>query len=118
MTCFDLPTVLERFSGDKAILRRVLQAFSEDFRNWEAEADKALAGGDLAWLKSLAHSLKGGAGGVGAHHAEQAARQLDDALRQVLGEGQDDPAISSLTEAASSALRAALDELRNTLKIG
>lgn len=118
MTCFDLPTVLERFSGDKAILRRVLQAFSEDFRNWEAEADKALAGGDLARLKSLVHSLKGGAGGVGAHHAEQAARQLDDALRQVLGEGQDDPAISSLTGAASSALRAALDELRNTLKIG
>lgn len=118
MTSFDLPAVLERFSGDRSILRRVLQAFSQDFQSWEADSNDALAAGDLARLKSLAHSLKGGAGGAGAHLAEQAARQLDDALRQVLAEGKPDPAVPALTKAAGAALRAARDELHNTLKIG
>lgn len=118
MTCFDLPAVLDRFSGDKSILRRVLQAFSEDFRNWEPEITKALADGDIARLKSLAHALKGGAGGVGAHHAEQAARQLDDALRLASEEGEEGSAIPGLAAFATATLRAALDELRTTMKIG
>ena len=45
-------------------------------------------------------------------------RQLDDALRQVLAEGKPDPAVPALTKAAGAALRAARDELHNTLKIG
>ncbi len=117
MEHFDLPAVLDRFSGDRAILIRVMHAFADDFRDWTGNARTALAEGDLARLKSLAHSLKGGSGGVGAHHAELAARQLDDALRQVLaGAAQDKAALARLTDAACIALDGALAELHNKLK--
>lgn len=117
MECFDLTGALERFSGDKTILVRVLKAFAEDFRNWAAESREALAAGDLAQLKSLAHSLKGGAGGAGAHYTERAARQLDDALRQVLGGGESAADIAGLADTANNALQAALEELRMQLGV-
>lgn len=118
MENFDLPAVLERFSGDRAILARVMQAFVDDFRDWESKAGEALASGDLARLKSLAHSLKGGAGGVGASQTEQAARTLDGALRQALAdEAQGGAGFAAMTDAACAALNAALAELRNKLKV-
>lgn len=118
MENFDLPAVLERFSHDRAILVRVMSAFADDFHDWEVNARAALAEGDLARLKSLSHSLKGGAGGVGASHAEQAAQQLDDALRQALADRQqDNEAFATMTETASAALNAALAELHNKLKV-
>ncbi len=118
MEQFDLPGVLERFSGDQGILIRVMKAFTDDFRAWESEARQALAADDLVRLKSLAHSLKGGADGVGAHKAEQAARALDDDLREVLAHAAEHEfEIAAKTEAACVALNAALAELRHKLKV-
>lgn len=118
MDNFDLPEILERFAGDGDILIRVMKAFADDFRDWEAQAHTALAAGDLARLKALAHALKGGAGGVGAHLAELAARKLDDALRAALAEEpESDAALPVLTDAACAALNAALAELRSKLKV-
>ena len=118
MENFDLHAVLDRFSGDRSILVRVMQAFAEDFRSWKDQAHAALAAGDLVRLKGLTHALKGGAGGVGADHAEQAARALDDALRQVLaGLAEKEAGLAELTESACAMLDAALGELRNKLKV-
>ena len=95
-----------------------MKAFADDFRAWENEARQALAADDLVRLKSLAHSLKGGAGGAGAHLAEQAAQALDDALREALAHGAGSEfEIAAKTEAACAALNAALAELRHKLEV-
>jgi len=117
MDHFDLPGVLDRFGGDAAILRRVMQAFADDFRHWEQRARAALAADDLAGLKAMAHSLKGGAGGAGAGQAEAAARSLDNALRAVLSGAESQADIADLTEAACTALHQALAELAQKLKV-
>ena len=117
MKNFDLATTLERFGGDGAILLRVLRAFADDFRTWQADAQAACAAEDWVRLKSLAHSLKGGAGGAGANLCEEAARQLDDALREVLATGERDyVALAALTDQACNALDATLGELRSRLE--
>lgn len=118
MENFDLAATLERFGGDGAILLRVLRAFADDFRTWQADAEAACAAEDWVRLKSLAHSLKGGAGGAGAHLCEQAARKLDDSLRDAYATGEkDDVVIADLTGRACSALEAALGELRSRLEV-
>ncbi|MEN9925111.1 MAG: hypothetical protein RL268_1237 [Pseudomonadota bacterium] len=103
MDHFDLPGVLDRFAGDAAILRRVMQAFADDFRHWEQRARAALAADDLAGLKAMAHSLKGG--------------RLDDALRAVLSGAESQADIADLTEVACTALHQALAELAQKLKV-
>ena len=115
---FDLAATLERFSGDGAILARVLAAFADDFRSWPTEARSACASQDFVRLKSLAHALKGGAGGAGAIHCERAARQLDDRLREgPVDEETYRAELELLTERAAAALEAALHELRSRLEV-
>lgn len=116
MSHFDLPGTLERFAGDTAILLRVIQAFADDFRDWENRTNAALDAGDLAQLKGLAHALKGGAGGAGASQTELAASKLEDALRGA-ATGQDRQDVAALTAAACAALNGALAELRKKLKV-
>lgn len=115
---FDLAATLERFSGDGAILARVLAAFADDFRSWPTEARSACASQDFVRLKSLAHALKGGAGGAGAIHCERAARQLGDRLREgSVDEETYRAELELLTERAAAALEAALHELRSRLEV-
>lgn len=101
---------------DKELLLRVFDAFREDFASWAMQARSAWQAQDFGALVALAHTLKGGAGGIGAVKVEQAAIALEAALR---GRQQDpevgEKTMAALVDGACAALQDALDALERTL---
>lgn len=74
---FDLPAVLDRLSGDSALLVRLFGAFLADNESWIAAFDAAQARGDSATRQRLVHTLKGAAANIGAMEVHDAALALE-----------------------------------------
>jgi HPt (histidine-containing phosphotransfer) domain-containing protein len=85
--------------GDRGVEREVLMLFQGQITT--ALARLALA--DLSEIASIAHALKGAAGGVGSSKVAEAAGALEGALRDPLDGGSLAAALARLTAAAVEA---------------
>ena len=72
---------LYRIRGNLEGYKRILKAFLSGHAEEVVQLADALASGDLATLKDIAHSLKGSGGTIGAERLAQVATVLDAALR-------------------------------------
>jgi two-component system sensor histidine kinase/response regulator len=70
--------ILERFMGDRNLLREVATAFLEHLPVLLAELDQGLSGGDHAALQRAAHSLKGSVGNFAHTRSFELARRLEE----------------------------------------
>jgi CheY-like chemotaxis protein len=69
--------LLERFLGDRSLLRAVAETFIDHLPVLLADVDAAVAAGDQQAIQSAAHSLKGSAGNFGYAPAFDAALHLE-----------------------------------------
>jgi two-component system sensor histidine kinase/response regulator len=74
---FDHAAALERFGGDQALMREILDLFLEETPMLLGQIRAALAAGDTEVLERSAHSLKGSVGTFGAKPAARAAQELE-----------------------------------------
>ena len=82
----DLPGIntadgLSRVGGNMKLYRSILLKFSNSQGNVVTEAQQALSLGDRETAQRIAHTLKGVAGNVGAADLQEAARQLESAVK-------------------------------------
>jgi signal transduction histidine kinase/DNA-binding response OmpR family regulator/HPt (histidine-containing phosphotransfer) domain-containing protein len=75
---FDAVVLLNRVSGDHALMAEVIRLFLEDLPSRRAAIDAAVAAGDPVALRESAHALKGAAATVTANALAEAAAALED----------------------------------------
>ena len=95
--------------GNDVILRRLLGAFHAKYMDQADEIAALLTDGDLETAVRTAHTLKGVSGNIRAERVYQAAKALDDQLRNGPGEPEVDACLKELSSA--------LDEVRDSLAI-
>ncbi len=62
----DLKDALKRVQGDKELLAELFDIYQEDFVIKRRALGDAMAAGDIAKIKDLAHSMKGSSGNISA----------------------------------------------------
>jgi HPt (histidine-containing phosphotransfer) domain-containing protein len=78
----NLADALKRVSGDKRLYRRLLLQFREHSADAAGQIKAALEAGDRAAARSVAHTLKGVAGNLGAEALYRSAPKLELSLRK------------------------------------
>jgi HPt (histidine-containing phosphotransfer) domain-containing protein len=74
---FDPEALWQRVDGDMELLRHLLAVFEQEFSAMLAGADRAIAKGNAAELEKASHKIKGALLQFSAHHAAEAAQQLE-----------------------------------------
>jgi HPt (histidine-containing phosphotransfer) domain-containing protein len=69
--------LLDRFDGERDLLRQVAAIFLESVPEQLAELRRAVAAGDAATVTRVAHRLRGSLGNFGAERAVEAALRLE-----------------------------------------
>jgi PAS domain S-box-containing protein len=78
---FDGEWLKKWFSGRQRVLKTLLQVFTDETPGRLARIGRAVQSGDALETQSLAHSIKGSAGVVGAAGLKAAAQRLEEAAR-------------------------------------
>ncbi|MCP4701115.1 MAG: response regulator [Gammaproteobacteria bacterium] len=78
----DMESALKRLNGNKKLLKKLLQEFQRDYQHAAHEIGVALALKDSEKNRRLVHTLKGVAGNLGAHELQNAALELENAIKQ------------------------------------
>ncbi len=78
---FDLAAALKRFSGDEELLEEAISIFKEEAPKHLESIKIHLASGSMQDILSLAHTLKGECGAVGAVTAQFMSESLEKAAR-------------------------------------
>lgn len=77
--------------GEDTFFREVMTAYIDTCHATRAGLDAAMAAGDLAEIRRLAHGLKGASLNIGSQPLARCCRELEDAARQgdlgVVGRG-------------------------------
>ncbi len=76
------PTLLARFSGDRKLVRTLVNAFREDCPRMMSRIRSAIRARDAAALADAAHALKGSVGNFGASAAFETAREVEKLARE------------------------------------
>ena len=84
---FDETILLGRFSGNRRLLRTLVESFSNDCPRMMARIRSALGSRDARTLADAAHVLKGSVGNFGPSAALDKARQIESIARQGALEG-------------------------------
>lgn len=79
---FDFSRGLERLQGNRELYFQILRNFSERYRSCSTRVEAALALRDRENAHQLVHNLKGLAGNLSATALYEAARSLDEALKE------------------------------------
>lgn len=77
----DVADGIERLMGNRDLYARMLRRFRREYQDSTLPIRTALAAHDKNLAHRLAHSLKGAAGMIGAHHLQERAAQLEQAIR-------------------------------------
>jgi PAS domain S-box-containing protein len=83
----DVKALMERFSGNKKLLRTIVGTFREDCPKMMARIRAALTAHDASLLADGSHALKGSVGNFGASRALETAREMEKNARQGTLEG-------------------------------
>jgi signal transduction histidine kinase/DNA-binding response OmpR family regulator/HPt (histidine-containing phosphotransfer) domain-containing protein len=78
----DADALLERFAGNRKLLRAILKTFREDCPTMMAKIRDALKKQDCAAVADAAHALKGSVGNFGETAAFESAREIEKKGRQ------------------------------------
>jgi HPt (histidine-containing phosphotransfer) domain-containing protein len=105
----DVADGIGRVMGDRALYRRMLGRFRDDYRNGVSPLRGAIASGDSRLAHRLAHTLKGASGMISAPVLHQQASVLELALRSTSA-GQ-----AGLLAALDGALSAVLEAIERVL---
>ena len=73
----DLKDVMERVQGDKELLAELFDIYQEDFVVKRKALGDAIAAGDIAKIKEVAHSMKGSSGNISAKPLHAACLKLE-----------------------------------------
>jgi CheY-like chemotaxis protein len=106
----DVSTWVDSRMGDTELYRRLLRMFLQEQQGFPAPFTTALAAGDLATARRLAHNLKSLAATLGAHGVERTARALEEACAA------DEPVqrLRALLDEVATQLLPVLDGLRES----
>jgi two-component system sensor histidine kinase/response regulator len=74
---FDASALLERFDGNRKLLRAIAKTFQEDCPKMMGRIRNSLAARDANGLAGAAHALKGSVGNFGPSAAFETARQME-----------------------------------------
>jgi HPt (histidine-containing phosphotransfer) domain-containing protein len=74
--------LLDRFSGNKNLLRSLVKTFSTDCPKMMARIRSSLGSRDAAALADASHALKGSVGNFGPSAALETAREIEKEARQ------------------------------------
>jgi len=88
---FNLPEIdvkagLKRLNNDNSLYRKMLSIFLQEFKNYELMFSESLIDSDSTAATRCVHSLKGGAGNIGAQRLYHAAQKLEKACDNGLSE--------------------------------
>lgn len=86
----DLKDVLERVQDDKELLLELFDIFQEDFVNKRKALSEAVAGGNIAKVKEVAHSMKGSSGNISAKSMYATCLQLEQLAKSNSTDGMQD----------------------------
>jgi len=75
------PAGLERFSGNPALVKRLIQIYMETSPKVIGEIEAGVASGDIEQVGSQAHSLKGLSAELGAEELAEISHQIQVAAR-------------------------------------
>jgi PAS domain S-box-containing protein len=78
----DAESLLDRFSGNKNLLRSLVKTFSTDCPKMMARIRSSLGSRDAAALADASHALKGSVGNFGPSAALETAREIEKEARQ------------------------------------
>jgi HPt (histidine-containing phosphotransfer) domain-containing protein len=81
-TALDADALLERFTGNRKLLRAILKTFREDCPKMMAKIRVAIKAEDAAAVADAAHALKGSVGNFGETAALESAREIEKRGRQ------------------------------------
>jgi two-component system, sensor histidine kinase and response regulator len=77
----DRAEALARVGGDEQLLAELLRIFHADAPKWLEDLRAAIGRGDAGLVRRAAHTIKGGAGSVGALQTRTAAARLEELAR-------------------------------------
>jgi CheY-like chemotaxis protein len=109
----DTQTGLARVAGNMKLYRSILLKFRDSQAGVADEVLAAIEQNDKETAQRLAHTVKGIAGNVGASELQEAARQLEDAIKNNTGEAV--RLIEPLRDSLAQVL-ASLDRLHTTVQ--
>ena len=78
----DADALIERFAGNRKLLRAILKTFREDCPTMMARIREAIKKENAAAIADAAHALKGSVGNFGETAALETAREIEKAGRQ------------------------------------
>jgi CheY-like chemotaxis protein len=114
---FNLEAGLKRLQGNRGLYRKLLLDFARNYGQASEDIHDALTAGDIKQVHSLVHNIKGLAGNLSANRLQEAATEMDSAVKTALSAeellpGQLDSRYAELKTALEEALRAcqALDQ--------
>jgi len=110
MPDLNIADALKRLGGNRALLKKLLIDFADDYSDTSATLWKAVVSGDIEYIRYTAHTIKGVAGNIGAGELAKAARELEAASAGGLPDDDvlnDFETALNLTAASASTLKAA-----------
>jgi len=96
---------LHRVAGNKKLYRKLLRQFSSTEADAAQRIAAALAGNDRALAERLAHTVKGVAGNIGAPTVQNAAAQLEKAIKDSAPAAEIEVWLASLEESLAYLIR-------------
>ena len=110
---FDVPAMLSRLNGNRALVKRLLQLFVRDFASASSEISAAINSDDQSIVRFKVHTLKGVAGNLSAAALRAAAEALETSLADP-----DRARAPALIAPLTQALQEALAEAQSLLAQG
>jgi signal transduction histidine kinase/CheY-like chemotaxis protein len=81
---FDIKAGLKRLQGNRRLYRKLLLDFGRGYREASDNIHSAMIAGDIKQVHSLVHNIKGLAGNLSANRLQEAATEMDSAVKKVL----------------------------------
>lgn len=108
MATLNVNTALNRLSGNRKLLEKLVHQFVEDYRNVTDIIQEKFSKQDYQEVHKIVHTLKGVAGNISATEVANAAERLETALLKETNEQYDD-----LLAKLKACLNSLFDELSN-----
>jgi polar amino acid transport system substrate-binding protein len=112
MPGIEAETGLVRAGGNRALYVDLLAKFNRDFADATSQIQSALNGGEHELAQRLVHTVKGVSGSIGALDLENAASELDTAIRQ-----EATSCLENLLSQFDTALNIVLDSIRKAVDV-
>ena len=105
---FDIQAGLKRLQGNRKLYRKLLLDFARDYRQASDDIYRALTAGDIKQAHGLVHNIKGLAGNLSADRLQEAATEMESAIKTALSAEESAP---GRLDSRFATLKAAFEEV-------